>query len=939
MKKFFSNLKAIIGCTVVVAMLASSVVSCQYDDTELRGEIDNVKKELAQLRDDLQSQIDQLRALVDGQVTVKSVVTNDDGTTTVTLSDDTVFTVQPEANLDGVITIVDYDGVKYWAQYNAEGEAVLISVNGANCPVIGAEPMTRVNEETNSVEVSFDGGNSWVATGTYTGVVKAEIIYSQWQFDENDNPIPLYAQFTMADGTVVKVHVEGQAIAVWTDAAYAAPGTTTALPLYANIGEYADYMFQLPAGWSVEVVEDEYAKENFGAIGEVEIYFTAPSGEAIASGAASEGGEVKMLVTFENGSSAIAKMRVSSKAVTISADSEGVTFVNNGWDPYCAGVVWFGFVPKSEFDGDKIVAEVVACPYYSYPAQFNGMLDFYYGNELFYAYDELLSYMDGSSVELTPGAEYVIWACPGMWNANYDGMIATEFDLITLDYRHLVADFKVTNQSILDVDVEFSLQGANSYLCGISNADEFSTKYYASYANDNNYYFQWGYANTQLNYTGPISGLESFYSALPGHDYIFWIVPENESLVFTESDVLYWEFATKALETSGGAIEFTVNEADTYNDYTQMTVVLNANADKVPFVYFKYVPVFEAAAYNTDELIIEYLMDPENKAETVKNGGDTIWCTAGTWTVEGEPGDRFMLFAVAADADGKLGKPIAYEYGYKAIEYSDLVVDVEVSDLNYESVKIDVACDGAVKFLYKVMGVSSNDWKERCKASADGASTYFVLNSDSPYTVHHSDNNTAASYYGSSFENGQITYKGCAAGSTYVVCVAAMDENFKLSKVTAVEFTPTMNMGTIRYKTDAEWESSKPVVAMYEEEIVADFYTFKWYVAPKEGYTAYSIAEHVGNFTEFGIDTTSATAMIQYISSHDEVIVCEYSADGYFVDKGEYDADWNWIENWVEVPGVIGDVFYGTEGMMEIWTTWCDAEGNYFEPFMIKAEM
>lgn len=921
MKKFFSNLKAIIGCTVVVAMLASSVVSCQYDDTELRGEIDNVKKELAQLRDDLQSQIDDLKALVEGQLTVKSVVTNDDGTTTVTLSDDTVFTIQPEANLDGVITIVEYDGVKYWAQYNAEGEAVLISVNGANCPVIGAEPMTRVNEETNSVEVSFDGGNSWVATGAYTGVVKAEIVYSTWQVDDDNNPIALYCKFVMADGTEINLPLAGSRIAMpYGDSLYTTVGMSSMAGLTVLADAATDWMFQLPVGWKVDF---EYIAE----IGEGYIQAVAPKGDAIKAGVADAYGEAKLLMTFENGTTAIAKFFLTTIPATVTPTPEGINVeAYPGVEQLIVGVA------QADSFSAEAAAEAIMNYWYGMPANDFILFSFWDLRTASATWDSFCSQ------ELVPGDEYVIWYYACLYD-NY-GQLVLDAEYFTVQpYRHLVADFKVTNQGILDVDVEFSLQGANSYLCGISNADEFSTEYYASYANDNNWYFMYGYANTQLNYSGPISGLQSFYSALPGHEYIFWIVPENESLVFTESDVFYWEFATKALETSGGAIEFTVNEEETYNDYTQMTVVLNANADKVPFVYFKYVPVYEAAAYNTDELIIEYLMDPENEAETVKNGGDTIWCSAGTYQVEGEPGDKFTLFAVAADADGKLGKPITYEYGYKAIEYNDLVVDVEVSDLNYESVKIDVACDGAVKFLYKVMAISSNDWKERCKASADGASTYFVLNSDSPYSVHHSDNNSAASYYGCSFENGQITYNRGDAGATYVVCVAAMDETFKLSKVTAVEFTPTMNMGTIRYKTDAEWETSKPVVAMLDAEVVGDFYAIDWYVTPVEGYTAYTIAEHDGNYEEAGIDTTDAVQMIQFILSSDSVVECEYSADGYFVDKGQYDDNWTWIENWVEVPGVVATVPYGTEGHMDIWTTWCDAEGNFFEPFRIDGKM
>lgn len=934
MKKFFSNLKAIIGCTVVTAMLASSVVSCQYDDTELRGEIDNVKKELSQLRTDLQSQIDALKGLVNGLVTVKSVVTDDAGVTTVTLSDNTVFTVQPEASLEGVITIVEYEGVKYWAQYNAEGEAVLISVNGANCPVVSAEPMTRVNEETNSIEVSFDGGLNWVATGSYTGVVKAEIIYSEWQFDDEGNALPLYAQFTMADGTVVKTHVEGQAIMLWTDSAYAAYGSTTTLPLYANIGEFAEYMFQLPAGWSAEVVEDEYAKENFGVIGEVEIYFTAPSAAAVASGAAAAEGEAKMLVQFQNGDMSIAKMRVTTKVADIEVSADGMKFTNNGWDPYAYGSIFFGITKKADFDKAYIVEDIAA---WGYEVSL-GYLGFDESGICEYSWDVYPE-------ELVPGEQYVVWIAPGMIDMNTYCPVTTEADITYVVYTHTEVSFEVVAQHLFDVEANFSIAGTDvfgGFMTQVVAKEQYDPKYLAQMMTENSYYWQYGYTKADGEYTGKLTGWAAYGpDALnPDTDYLLCVFPGNESLVFTPADILTWEFSTKAVETTGGTITLAVDENSTSNDYSQMTVYLVPSAEAT-VAYHKFVPKHEASAYTTDELIIEYLLDSENKATISKNPGTGIWCSAGSWNVEGEPGDEFTLFAVAAEADGKLGKPLAFDYNYKAMEFNDLVVDVVVSDLNFEEVKIDVTCEGASKFLYKVMAIDSYQWTEKsyCNGSAEGASKYFTLNSNSPYTVHHSDANTQASYYGCRFENNQIIYTGGSAGVTYVVCVAAQDESVKLSKVTAVEFTPMMNMGTVRYKEDAEWESSKPVVAMLQAETIGDFYTFDWYVTPVEGYTAYTVAEHNGNYDEAGIDTTDIKQMIQFIVSHDDVVKCEYSADGYFVDRGSYDEYWDWIENWVEVPGVVGSVHYGTEGYMDIWTTWCDAEGNYFEPFRIDGKM
>ena len=108
------NIKSIVAFVAVLAMLGSTMTSCSYDDSKIRQEIDNIKDELAQLRASVESELAALRALIEGQVTVKSVKTNTDGSTVITLSDDTTFTVYPKGDKvpSQIVTIVNIDGVK-----------------------------------------------------------------------------------------------------------------------------------------------------------------------------------------------------------------------------------------------------------------------------------------------------------------------------------------------------------------------------------------------------------------------------------------------------------------------------------------------------------------------------------------------------------------------------------------------------------------------------------------------------------------------------------------------------------------------------------------------------------------------------------------------------------------------------------------------------------
>ena len=174
-----------IGFALLFAALSVVAESCTspYDDSELRNDIEALKGDLAALKQSIESELGTLRDLVEGVVTVKSVEKMEDGRTVVTLSDDTRFTIYPEgtglpANL---VTMVEEDGVLYWAIYDETGTAVAIEVDGKRVAVSEVFPEMRV--ENDVIEVSFDGGKTWKATGyeqsvADTMIEAVEVVYS-----------------------------------------------------------------------------------------------------------------------------------------------------------------------------------------------------------------------------------------------------------------------------------------------------------------------------------------------------------------------------------------------------------------------------------------------------------------------------------------------------------------------------------------------------------------------------------------------------------------------------------------------------------------------------------------------------------------------------------------------------------------------------------------
>jgi hypothetical protein len=97
MKRFFKNAKAIVASMLTVAVVSSSMVSCQYDDTEIWEKLDEIEQEIADLRTQVEQELNAIRDMVNGLVTVTDVKQQQDGSKQIILSDGTKINVYPEA--------------------------------------------------------------------------------------------------------------------------------------------------------------------------------------------------------------------------------------------------------------------------------------------------------------------------------------------------------------------------------------------------------------------------------------------------------------------------------------------------------------------------------------------------------------------------------------------------------------------------------------------------------------------------------------------------------------------------------------------------------------------------------------------------------------------------------------------------------------------------
>ena len=174
MRKIFSTLKSVVAVALVAAMTLS--VSCSYDDTGIKNEIKDVKAELAALQErvtalenKLNSEVESLKALIDGQVVVVDIIKNTDGSKTIKLSDGEEITVLPAC--DHECTPCDCPDA---LQYRVVDGVLEVSADGENWIAVQAAPECVVA----GVVVNEDGTVTiTLATGEEINVGdKAELI-------------------------------------------------------------------------------------------------------------------------------------------------------------------------------------------------------------------------------------------------------------------------------------------------------------------------------------------------------------------------------------------------------------------------------------------------------------------------------------------------------------------------------------------------------------------------------------------------------------------------------------------------------------------------------------------------------------------------------------------------------------------------------------------
>ncbi len=926
--QFFRN------AALVVAMACPMFTSC-YNDAALWDEIDGIHGDVAtleqklaaleaKLNTDLQAlqtllegKISALEGKVDGLVTVKEVEENKDGSVTITLSDDTKFTVFPKFEQDytGLVTTVEIDGVLYWAVYGEDGVAAPAKdANDNLIPVVDVVPQVRVDQETALVEISFDGGVEWIAIGYNEPCVfeGAEVVYTDNWTDEEEEmgwgeETPMYVVLTLPDGSTISVTIDGVASFMFgghmggliSGAQYVSCGATTDIGFMTT--NIIDWIKEVPAGWKVEEIAVENAQ-----YGGASFRVTAPTEEQVLSGSAVAEGYLKVLAVAEGGKNVSASLKLTTKAFSEFSAGKGAVTVqmNNGLAGYVVGVS-----SLSDYDPDAIVAElkplveaIVESPWGSYPdwPGNNTEYDYFEYSITDYPVDDL-----ESLPEMVLGEQYVVWALAinewtdANWNFGY-----SVGSITSVTYNNVSIELETTKLAFNDIQISAKFEGVTAFY------GAFQMKYNdedirSGLVSDFNSNLSYGYAYpifvediqgmTDGVYAGdPNTLVDGWQEIEPDETYYLYIIPYVEGKTkYSVADMYYYEWTTEAL-VSGGTLS--VTPGDVTAEYKSVSVPLTAEG--AVYIYYKFVDP-EMVSTITDKAA--YLL--ENGA-MVKGGA----ASANQYNMS--PGTTMTLFAMAVDQNGCYGDVFVKEYSTKAMEFASAVVKAEVQGTPSQTGLVKISCDADVETYYYWYGSTENyQWTNSSYfgGSAETASSFIALTPNS-YLL---DKVTPAELPADG-----ILMEGLEVGVPSVFVISAKLADGSFTKATVAEFTPEMDLGdAFVYATDdngaenAAWVAAKPVVT-YDIEQVGDFTTVTWSVELKEGFTAKTAC-----FSEDYLDSyPTAKDIVTFVLTYPYI-------DTYDVVKGESYSN----------P-------YASKGY-NIYTVICDAEGNYYETYVEKLDI
>ena len=968
MKRFFTNLKAMATKMLAVALVGVAAVACAeaYDDTDLRNQVADLAQRVSDLEDRLDNEVVALRALIDQKVALAEVAA--DGAWQFTLADGKTLTLYPEYVENG-LTVVTEGGVQYWAKVEGNTVTVLKDAAGNKVAVHNAPvPELRVNAE-GAIEVSIDGGATWVAT-------QAPSLFAA--IDVKDN----MACMTLQNGEVLKFALYEQVnFSINGNALFVAPAASEKVAMTLD-GIVEIIPLVVPNGWSVAIdglvmtvtapAEVEVEEDNGGGI--------APLSAGASANAAT--GIVKVLAISKEGKSVVANLYVNAApagAMSMKVIGDKVVFTNyketivdydmeNDWAPiYGPAPIAYTAFPAGEYTVESFLAAKSA-----------------------YNYKYEVVYLDGvSGTESLPVAEVLAAACgveainPGdaytvlAWDDKTWPLEAKS--VMMSSYAYTSINVAVSGVTFKDAQLDVTFEGFDGFKVVLydttygQNAKE-DFQMWQMYASQGQ---TWGVDKTAA-FSGSVFEIDPYVMPYANRVYALYYLPLSalkNPADYTWDDVQYVTFKTKNY-TSGGMLQPTFGEYEpTSYQYFEVEVAPATGAYMTHATYFT---AAQLAQLSGDNLVAEIIAKGYMAA-----GEDPIFLSNDSALL---PGTTVTVAAISIDQNGKYGPVVTKEVSTKAMDYSSSTIEITGWNVNVSremstsksSYTFGLNITGEVQNVY-VRLIQTNDYtnleKEISNASVAVVTDDLGGNYVPVENLQINDEGLYAPYgrvkavpYPSSPNYFPQTNVGLAYGKTYLLFVVGVGADGKPTQIAYKEFDTFIPM-TIVYADDARWTASKPTVALGATETLGTMYDMlkenwdMWYnmLVNEYGYPEEEAKAYMEMMVAYGElqDPEKLTAEEKVAPASLNATFTVTPGAGAVKCLVKYDSNGNfkeiaprvWIDNMVAdaeaapedgmiseymIYEITGETTFTAQSVAGhvtsyIYVTWQDAEGNWYE--------
>ena len=701
MRKFFTTLKSVVATAVIASMTLAA--SCSYDDSAIKNdlnkvqqEVDKVEKDLAALtervaalEDQLAQEVEALESLINGKTVVTKVETAN-GVTTVTLSDGTTFNVYPECGVvdtdtdtNTYLSIAEDNGVLYWAVYEmgefkewflVDGEKVAVYDGNdqdddvCDNPYQPEEPIApqfRVNTETMKIEVSIDGGNTWVESGLDASSTGAQLFTGVQ--DNGDGTVT----FTLADGSEFAV-VKAEVIEF----------NSARAQVYVKAGEVKDVFFTIndavadinvmnqPLGWKAEVAlapvdeEDENNPDpGMGILAaggtEFVLKVSAPSKDFVKSGYAEKHGFIQVHFNTEAGACKVAKLAVDLAEITLDVDKAGNITIENSWVDTFMATDWLTGQTYEATDFNNFYVGVLR--YFDYTGDFladeQRGVDIVggYSNNLGYSLEafQVPAYEEGVCEKYTinTSVKELVESDLNYYGVTYEGESFVVFVIPTdpttgeynmdgavfADFKQLTVKLEVAETTWNNVYFNAALLGGSEYNVLPASESEVNNYIEYGYCEDVEGYFklqfdqyieyqEWGYTfgwqrkgdvvNPHISLAELVPGLH--FEGTPDTTYYLAIFAKEEGRTeYTSDDLEIFSFTTKPIVEAETPAEYTLVEGEDFG-YFQLHYVLSV-PNNTDTVYYKWCDP-TAEELESNETLMDALLNGYNNHSEWNDG-------------------------------------------------------------------------------------------------------------------------------------------------------------------------------------------------------------------------------------------------------------------------------------------------------------------------------